>query len=132
MCEGLGLWKEISKFIHTTKVEDCARYELEMTRFEMNVRSFYECGSKTFLTQTTCGDRETFYLHCLRFYLPEIMHTTWDEHGLGLGVFTMQGFERRNKESKNTMKRFSNRKGNMTSQNMKRLWDVFFYGKNAY
>ena len=39
----------------------------------------------------------------------------------------MQGFERRNKESKNIMRRFNNKKHNICSQILKRLWDSFFY-----
>mmetsp|Transcript_23466 Transcript_23466/g.34112 ORF Transcript_23466/g.34112 Transcript_23466/m.34112 type:complete len:143 (-) Transcript_23466:41-469(-) len=54
------------------------------------------------------------------------------EHGVGLGVFTMQGYERRNKESKNTLKRFTNHKGNILVQNMKRLWDIFKHSMNSY
>ena len=53
-----------------------------------------------------------------------------EEHGLGLGIYTMQGFERRNKESKNVMNRFSNGVGNIVVSNLKRLWDVFNDNKN--
>mmetsp|Transcript_23467 Transcript_23467/g.34113 ORF Transcript_23467/g.34113 Transcript_23467/m.34113 type:complete len:425 (-) Transcript_23467:41-1315(-) len=44
----------------------------------------------------------------------------------------MQGYERRNKESKNTLKRFTNHKGNILVQNMKRLWDIFKHSMNSY
>ena len=71
-------------------------------------------------------------MRTLWFHIPKIARETWEKHGLGVGVFTMQGFERRNKESKNTLRRFTNKKGNILMQNMKRLWDVFFHGKNAY
>ena len=67
----------------------------------------------------------------LRFYLPKLMKRLYENHGVGLGICTMQGFERRNKESKNTMRRFFNGKGNILMTNMKRLWSVFFYSKNA-
>ena len=77
------------------------------------------------------GDDETFYMHVLRFYLPKIARVTFDKHGLGLGIFTMQGFERRNKESKNTLKRFTNCKGNVLAANLRRLWDVYYYEKTA-
>ena len=77
------------------------------------------------------GDQETFYTHCLRYYMPKIAKQTWDEHKRGLGVYTMQGFERRNKESKNTLKRFNNMKGNILVSNLKRIFDVFEHGKTC-
>ena len=63
--------------------------------------------------------------------MPEIVRTTYTRHSLGVGIFNMQGFERRTKESKNCMKRFSNGKGNVLINNMNRLWDVFKNELNA-
>ena len=113
------------------KVLDAEKYEHELQEFDMLVQKLYEYGSKCFLTKNICGDQETFYMHCLRFYLPRIAKDTWSKHKLGIGVFTMQGYERRNKESKNTLRRFSNRRGNIVVPNMKRLWDVFAHGQTA-
>ena len=53
-------------------------------------------------------------------------------HGVGIGVFIVQGFERRNKESKNTFRRFNNGKGNILLQNIRRLRDVFENNANNY
>ena len=98
------------------------------------MKKFYTIGGRSFLTKKTIssigniGNDETFYMHTLRFYLPQIADETLKKHNLGLGVFTMQGFERRNKESKNTLRRFSNGIGNIVIGNLKRLWDVFFTG----
>ena len=78
------------------------------------------------MTNRKVGDAETFYMHALRFYMPEIADETWKRHGLGVGIFTMQGVERRNKESKNCYNRFSNRKGNELLNNLSKLWDIFF------
>ena len=105
-----------------------------MKGFEDNLKDFYEIGGRSFLTKNPAkvGDDETFYLHALRFYLPQIAKQTLREHNLGLGIFTMQGFEARNKESKNTLKRFSNGIGNIAVSNLKRLWDVFHYSRNSY
>ena len=64
--------------------------------------------------------------------MPIIAKDTLKKHNLGLGIYTMQGFERRNKESKNTLKRFSNGKGDILSPNLKRLYDVFYYEHNSY
>ena len=101
-----------------------------MSGFINNVKAFYKAGSKTFLTKKNVGDNETFYLHALRFYLPKIAEETFRDHNLGLGVFTMQGFERRNKESKNALKRFTNNRGNIVVSNLKRLYDVYDFEQN--
>ena len=94
---------------------------------------FYKAGRTTFLTKTpeNEGDDETFYLHVLRCYLPKIAKQTLEDFNLGLGVFTMQGFERRNKESKHTLKRFSNKIGNVLQANLRRLWDIYFHETTA-
>ena len=80
----------------------------QMIDFENGVKKLYSIGSTTFLTKNVVGDDETFYYHCLRYYMPRISRDIWTKHKVGIGVFTMQGFERRNKESKNVLKRFSN------------------------
>ena len=67
-------------------------------------------------------------MHVLRFYIPRIADDTFEKYNLGVGIFTMQGFERRKKESKNTLRRFSNGIGNIIVGNLKRLWDIFFSG----
>ena len=72
-------------------------------------------------------------MHILRFYIAEAAKVTYARHQMGVGVFNMQGFERRNKESKNIYKRFSNHKGKGVMKTLLgRLWDVFAFNKNAY
>ena len=103
-------------------------YIIQMLKFEGNLQEFYAAGSRTFLTKAgNVGIEETFYLHTLRYYMPVVACTTFVRHRTGVAIFTMQGFERRNKESKYFMKRFSNNSGNTCLNNMKRLWDRFFY-----
>jgi hypothetical protein len=131
-CKSLSIWAELSRFIHIVQIPDEQSYLTELDQFEKNVVDFYECGRTTFLTNNADGDIEFFYSHVVRFYLPRFARDIFDKHKVGLGVFTMQGYERRNKESKNTMKRFTNKKGNLVFQNLKRLWDIFFHSKNAY
>ena len=53
-----------------------------------------------FLTKKETGEDKTFYFHSLRYYLPKIVQDAWTKHSVGIGMFTMQGYERRNKESK--------------------------------
>ena len=46
------------------------------------------------------GTGETAYLHALQFYIPNMLKYMWDNHRLPISIFTMQGFEKRNAESK--------------------------------
>ena len=132
ICRALKLWHEdICPFLHKTAIRNKDKYVQELHDFEEALKIFYACGASTFLTKKDCGDEETFYMHVLKFYIPKIAHQNLTEHELGIGVFTMQGFERRNKESKNTLRRFSNNKGNLAVSNLRCLYDVFAHGTNA-
>ena len=132
ICNVLLLWEKITPFLVITTIENNDAYKQKMLEFEKNVKKLYKEGKLTILTKNPLkeGDSETFYLHCLRFYIPQIVKITYKKHNLGVGIFTMQGFERRNKESKNAMRRFSNNKGNIIISNMKRLYDVFADNQN--
>ena len=130
IAQSLSLWVKLWKFLsisHLRGIHPTA-YIIQMLKFEENLQQFYAAGSRTFLTKAgNVGVEETFYLHTLRYYMPVVAHTTFVRHRTGVAIFTMQGFERRNKESKYFMKRFSNNAGNTCLNNMKRLWDRFFY-----
>ena len=131
--KGLQLWQKITPFLTISTIEDVKDYEKKMLGFKANLKEFYKHGKISFLTKKSCsvGGDETFYMHCLRFYIPMIAEKTLRDHGLGVGIFTMQGFERRNKESKNVLRRFSNGRQNVCVNNLKRLWDVFWYNHNS-
>ena len=60
----------------------------------------------------------------------KIARETLAVHGVGIGIFNMQGFERRNKESKVKVKNSSNGRGNVLIHNMKRLYLDFRDDKN--
>ena len=127
----LSLLKPIFKFLSITTIDDKEKYTSSLNEFEDNVKKMYEYGANTYLAN---GD-VSFYFHCLRFYYPKLAKITFERHKLGLGIFTMQGFERRNKESKNTLKRFStlNRNSNtLMVNNVRRLLQVYLYEANAY
>ena len=134
ICNALLLWKEICPLLTITSYENEAKFDEKYNLLNVKVKEVYNAGTKTFLTKdpSDIGNDETFYLHVLRFYLPQIMKRLYYKHKVGLGICNMQGFERRNKESKNTMRRFFNGKGNIILTNMKRLWKVFYYSKNGY
>ena len=46
-----------------------------------------------------------------------------------MGLWTMQGFERRNYESKTIARNFTNKKDKWLLQVIKRLWDATHWGK---
>ena len=127
LCKALELWCDIESFLKISTVKDEESYPSLIDKFKKNLVDFYECSKHTFLTKRNTGDDETFNFHCLRFYIPIHVDETWVKFKYGVGIFTMQDYERRNKESKNTLKRFSNNKGNIVIGNMKRLWDHYFY-----
>ena len=135
-CKSIGksiqILRKILKFLTMTYIKDAQLYISEMEQFENNLKEFYSCGKMSFLKSS---DDESFYLHCLRFYTPKMAKITFERHGLGLGIFTMQGFERRNKESKNLIRRSSSgnrKKETMLNNNVKRLEQVFLFESNAY
>ena len=79
-------------------------YNKDLSFFKKDLEVFYEVGKGMYFRKEA---DESFYMHCLRFYMPKIAKITLDRHKLGLDIFMMQGFERRYKQSKNTIKRFS-------------------------
>ena len=49
-----------------------------------------------FMSMLYIGDEEdgqNFYMHLLRYYVPKIMLRAFQQHGVGPGVFIMEGFE---------------------------------------
>ena len=128
LIEGMEIWPCLVTFLSTTKIGtgEKDQYLNMLKAFEQNVKKFYSAGGKSFLTKATVvGDDETFYMHCLRCYIPHIAKITYDQHHLGVGIFTMQGYERRNKESKWSYSHHTNKKGNILTQNLNRLHDIF-------
>ena len=128
--KSLKLWYDIEKFLKKADIKDTEleAYPSQLDLFELNIKSFYKLGGKSFMSKLEEGDDETYYLHALRYYIPHFSRDTWKVHKCGIGVFTMQGYERRNKESKNIMRKFSNNKNNILDQILKRLYDNFAHG----
>ena len=104
------------------KSSERLQYILDMAQNNSNLCMFYDVGAKSFLTtSSSIGNKKTFYMHALRFYILAMVNITFDRHGVGIGIFNMQGFERRNKKSNNTLQRFSNNKGDTVIGNLRRL-----------
>ena len=127
----LTILRPIFKFMSITYVDNASAYLNDLQQFKNNVQLLFKHGKHTFLG----GCNVTFYFHCLRFYMPQLADVTYKRHKLGLGIFNMQGFERRNKESKNSLNRFAtlNRKSDkLLVNNVRRLLNVFLHEMNAY
>jgi hypothetical protein len=111
---------------HTVHIENPRKYlEGELPDFENNLKLFIKSGRYSFLLND-----EPFYFHCMRYYLPTIARQTFHSFQLGLGIFNMQGFERRNKESKTLLHRACNNKRSskaMLRNNIRRLLINFWY-----
>ena len=132
LCALLDTFQKLPEFWSITVIKNPEVYLNLISSYEDNVKTLYDIGAKTVLTDNTEGDAETLYFHVARFYIPKLARELFKKYGLGIGIYNMQGYEQRNKESKNTLRRFSNHKGNVVTPNLKRLWDIFHNSKNAF
>ena len=73
-------------------------YNKLLISMKNTIRQFYVHAAKSFMTKVDTGDKETFYMHALRHYTMKHAQDTWSKYKLGVGIFTMEGFERRNLE----------------------------------
>ena len=64
-------------------------------------------------------------MHALRHYNIKHAQDTWTKYKLGVGIFTMEGFERRNMESKQVVRNHTNKKGNIILQSAKKLYEKY-------
>ena len=87
-----------SKITHTEA--EVKEFPIRIDEFKNKIKLFYECGTSFFLTKVEVGDQETYYLHALWCYIPNMAEDTWTTHKCGICVFTMQGYERRKKSLK--------------------------------
>ena len=106
------------------KVDDNYLDEAEV--FEEKAELFYESGKKSFLSEgTIIRGKETSYVHILRFIIGPLARLTFERHGVGIGVFTLQGYERRNQESKYLFVRHTNKLYDFVKQILRRLTETF-------
>ena len=56
--------------------------------------------------------REAPHFHMIHFYMTRLARETWKESQLGVGAYTMQGFEKFNSELKHIFKTSTNKKNN--------------------
>ena len=85
------------------------------------LQAFYKEALASFMSQETPGYSETFYIHVLRYYMPEFMKKTYGKHKMGVGIFTMEGFEYKHYSSKHVIHERSNSRGNFCMRSLKYL-----------
>ena len=57
--------------------------------------------------------------------MTDIIEDTWKKYRLGVRIFTIQGFERTNKESNHALNNHNNYRGNIVIQNLTKLYNEF-------
>ena len=89
--------------------------------------NFCEKGLRSFMTNSQRGDKESFYSHTLSCYLPQMLKETYERHNLGLGIFSMEGFEYKNYTSKQVLNNRTNGKlrTNIVMQSLRILQLLF-------
>ena len=95
--------------------------------YEQLAKKLREHGLRSFMTNRRTGDKETFYVHVLTNYIPGIMRETYKRHKLGVGIFSMEGFEYKNYTSKQVLNNRTNGKirSNIVLQSMRVLQLLF-------
>ena len=103
-----------------------------MDSYSILIKNFAAAAKHTIFSPGSVKEseekNENYYCHVLIAYSEAIMQSTYENFRLGLGIFSMQGIEQRNKELKTYASRFSNKRGNLCQQTIKRLFDLFFFG----
>ena len=85
------MYRKNNTFFVITTIDNKEEYDQQLKTFVEHVKEFYNIGKRSFLTKvkSKVGGDETFYLHCLRYYMPRIAKDTLEKHKLGLGIYTM-------------------------------------------
>ena len=108
----MKIWKQV-------KIESYSSYLDEINTHKTNIYLFFHHGSYCIFSDSIVGDDEKFYPHVAKKYLPRISKWTLDNLACGVGIWTMQGFEHRNKESKYVYANKTNGKCNFCMQVLK-------------
>jgi len=77
----LRLWYDIERFLKIRNIKlESEEKKVPVTTLidqsEKNIIEFYDVGSTSFMEEKRVGDHETYYLHCLRFYIPKLARQT--------------------------------------------------------
>ena len=121
----LRIWSSIPKCLGITHIEDHDSYLDKLELFEKMSKTFIKLVQQHFCQKLLLEITKRFICTPCGSTCIQLQKKTFKQHTLGLGIFSMQGFERRNKESKNVFRHFNNRKENVVIPNLKRLWDLY-------
>ena len=94
--------------------------------FKNQLLIYQRAASHTILSINSSSDSEGFYNHILFNYYPYLVDKFWREYKVDLGVFNLQRFERKNKESKKAARNFYNGRHNICTQLLNRIYDRFY------
>ena len=72
----------------------------QIEQHKINIDLFCNYGSKSTLTNTVQGDGKIFYFYVAKHYIPRTVNDTLDKFNCSVSLWTTQGFEYRNKQSK--------------------------------
>ena len=118
-------WKNISRILSITYInpEDEEKYKNQMCLFKLLVAQFKLAAKSTIFAPRSATEtedtNENYYSHVLINYTVPMMEQTFKKYKMGMGIYSMQGIERRNKESKNCAVRFTNNRYNLCTSTMK-------------
>ena len=93
--------------------------------YEKECCKLYNAGVKTFLSVLVPGDHKTFYAHAVKWYFPQILRQTYGNYGLGLGIYTMEGFKAIDDMTKRVICDGSNCRGNICASTMIKITTVY-------
>ena len=128
----LKSYQNITKILSITRINDKKKYNNQRALYKLLIAQLKHAALETILAPTNASEtvtkNENYYVHVLINYTPTMIDQTYEQYGFGLGIFSMQDIERRNKESKNCAHRFSNHKYNLCISTIGRLFDIFFFG----
>ena len=102
--------------------------EAVFVEYERQAELLFTNGFESFMERDDgSGKGESFYLHVLRYYIPNHMRITYSRHRLGVAIFSMEAFEYKNYTSKHVVRTRNNGRGVQVRQSMKVLQLLFVH-----
>lgn len=113
-------WSKVYKFLGK-----CNMTQTEIDQYKVDNVEFFTSAYVSFAMDNTPGDKETNYMHQLRWSVPVQIQEMFNKYGIGPGYFTMEGFEHKNKESKICVATASNHRDNVPAQSLSKMLLTF-------
>ena len=103
----------IYSFIRISAIKDKDKYERDIVIFKSNLMLYQEAASKRILVNYTVRDNESLHSYIMFYYYLKLIGWLWKSYKVGIKIFSLQRFKRRNKELKNAARHFYNGKHNI-------------------